>query len=58
VGDLKKQYLKQLNNNDIKVEDIRMYFGGKEMKDDLFIYSYEIKDDSTITAMIRMPAGK
>lgn len=31
---------------------------GKELKDNLFLYSYEIKDEMTVQAMIKMPQPK
>jgi hypothetical protein len=34
-----------------KVEDLRLFCLGKELKDDLFLYSYEIKDEMVIQAM-------
>ena len=32
----------------MRVEELRLFFSGKELKDDLFIYSYDIKDEMTI----------
>jgi hypothetical protein len=37
---------------DIKPEKIRMFCLGKELKDDLFLYSYDITDELTIQVMI------
>lgn len=37
---------------DVKVEKVRMFCLGKELKDDLFLYSYDITDELTIQVMI------
>ncbi len=33
------------------MEDLRLFCLGKELKDDLFLYSYEIKDEMVIQGM-------
>ena len=48
IVDLKKKYLEKIGSNELSVEDIRLFYAGKELKDDLFIYSYEIKDEMTL----------
>ena len=40
-------------NSDNCLEKIRMFAMGKELKDDLFIYSYDIMNESTVQAMIK-----
>lgn len=30
------------------MEDIRLFYAGKELKEELYIYSYDIKDEMTI----------
>ena len=37
----------------MKPEQIRLFAMGKELKDDLFLYSYDIDDGLTMQAMIR-----
>lgn len=37
----------------IKVENVRMFCLGKELKDDLFLYTYEIADEMTVQVMIK-----
>lgn len=37
---------------DVKVEKVRMFCLGKELKDDLFLYTYDITDELTIQVMI------
>ena len=36
----------------VKVEKIRMFCLGKELKDDLFLYTYDITDEMTVQVMI------
>ena len=53
IIDLKKKYLqhleeKELTKGDLECSQIRMFAMGKELKDDLFIYSYDIMNESTI----------
>jgi len=37
----------------VTIENIRMLCMGKELKDDLFLYSYEITDDLVVSAQIK-----
>jgi hypothetical protein len=34
------------------VENVRLFCLGKELRDDLFLYSYDVKDEMAIQAMI------
>lgn len=48
---LKEEYLGQLKKSQRKgatADKLRMFCLGKELKDDLHIFSYDIKDDMTI----------
>ena len=36
----------------LTVQKIRMFCLGKELKDDLFIYTYDINDEMTVQIMI------
>ena len=47
IKELKQNYLMNLRV-DIKIEQIRLFCLGKELKDDLFMYSYDIKDEMAI----------
>jgi hypothetical protein len=38
--------------NDLTAESLRLFCLGKELKDELFVYSYDIKDEMIIQAMI------
>jgi hypothetical protein len=53
VLDVKEQYLKAAEMTEKKVGDIRLFSLGKELKDDLFMYSYDISDDVVMQVMIK-----
>lgn len=44
---------KELTKGEVEASSLRMFAMGKELKDDLFIYSYDIMNESTIQVMIR-----
>ena len=50
VDAFKQMYIDKLgaNGEGIKVSALRMFAMGKELKDELFIYSYDIIDESTV----------
>ena len=52
VKQLKAMYAEELSL-ELTVEQIRFFCLGKELQDDLFLYSYDIKDEMTIMAMKR-----
>ncbi len=58
IKQLKQKYIDKLGATDIRLEDLRLFFAGKELKEDLFIYSYDIKDEMTIQAMIKKAADQ
>ena len=53
ITDFKNMYVAELNDAAITVDKIRMFAMGKELKDDLFIYSYDIINESTVQVMIK-----
>lgn len=53
IHDLKTSYIETLGDKDLKVENIRMFCLGKELKDELCIYSYDISDEMTVQAMFK-----
>ena len=55
VEQFKYDYIEQLGDagTDLTPQKIRMFAMGKELKDDLFLYSYDIMNESTVQAMIR-----
>ena len=53
ILELKNRYVKlldekELTKGDVESSQLRMFAMGKELKDDLFIYSYDILNESTI----------
>ncbi len=45
VGAVKQQFIDTQKLQDVSVSNIRIFCMGKELKDDLFMYSYDIVDD-------------
>jgi hypothetical protein len=37
----------------LEIDRIRMFAMGKELKDDLFLYSYDVMNESTVQVMIK-----
>ena len=50
---MKETYLKVAELNDKTVADVRLFSLGKELKDELYMYSYDITDDVVMQAMIK-----
>jgi hypothetical protein len=42
---------------ELKEEQIRFFYMGKEMLNDFFLYSYDVVDDMVIAGMIRPAAN-
>lgn len=58
IINFKDMYIKLLaekeeSNSSLKPEQVRLFAMGKELKDDLFLYSYDLKADIVIMAMFR-----
>lgn len=53
ICEFKQMYIDKLNDTNMKVENIRMFCLGKELKDELFLYTYDIFDDMTVQVMIK-----
>ena len=58
IAQLKNMYVdlleqKELSKGRIDTAQIRLFAMGKELKDDLFVYSYDIMNESTVQVMIR-----
>jgi len=53
VADLKLKYIKERAEEGLSLENIRIFCLGKELKDDLFLYSYEIADGIVMQVMIK-----
>ena len=48
IKDLKQKYLDLIGAKDVKIVEIRFFCMGKELKDDMFLYNYDIKDEMTV----------
>jgi hypothetical protein len=53
ISDFKKEYISLLGEAGISLENVRFFAMGKELKDELWIYSYDIMNESTVQAMIK-----
>ena len=53
IKDVKQIYIEKAELSDKTVDSIRFFCLGKELKDELYIYSYDIKDDMAIQAMFK-----
>jgi len=53
VLEFKQRYLEKINEKTQKPENLRLFCLGKELKDDLFLYSYDIADEMTIQVMYK-----
>lgn len=53
VLDFKQAYLNKINEREMKTDNIRMFCLGKELKDDLFLYSYDIVDEMVLQVMYK-----
>lgn len=53
ISDFKAEYVAQLSDDQIDVSKVRLFAMGKELKDELWIYSYDIMNESTVQAMIK-----
>jgi Ubiquitin family len=55
ILDFKQMYLEKLGAqaDGLKIENVRMFCLGKELKDELFLYSYDIQDEMTVQVMIK-----
>lgn len=42
IPDLKRLYVEKLGTKDVKGDDFRFFCLGKELRDDLFLYSYDL----------------
>jgi len=53
IADFKQMYVDKVAAESLKVEHIRMFCLGKELKDELFLYSYDLADEMTVQVMIK-----
>jgi len=54
IIEFKTLYINSLGSKaaDLHTDNIRMFAMGKELKNDLFVYSYDIINESTVQVMI------
>ena len=50
---MKSKFVKEYKKEQLDPTKIRLFYGGKECKDDLFVYSYDMQDEMTVTVMLR-----
>lgn len=53
VGTFKQKYIDKLGAKDLKAENVRMFCLGKELRDELFLYSYDLIDEMTVQVMFK-----
>ena len=53
ITEFKQMYSDEINDPEVTVDKLRMFAMGKELKDDLFIFSYDIINESTVQVMIK-----
>lgn len=53
ILEFKEKYLEKLGDANLKPDNLRMFCLGKELKDDQFLYSYDIIDEMTIQVMYK-----
>ena len=53
VADFKKKYVEKVNDTTFKVDNLRLFCLGKELKDELFLYTYDIIDGIIVQAQIK-----
>lgn len=55
VAEFKTEYINalELGSDGIEPTNLRFFCMGKELKDELFLYSYDINNDMVVQAMIK-----
>jgi hypothetical protein len=53
VAAVKQQFIAAQKLEGVSASNVRIFCMGKELKDDLFMYSYDIVDDVVMQLMIR-----
>ena len=53
IAELKMMYVSTVNKPDILPHHLRMFYMGKELKDDLHVYSYDMREDLTIQCLVK-----
>ena len=53
IAEFKQMYIDKIGDKGIKMENLRMFCLGKELQNDMFLYSYDIIDEMTVQVMIK-----
>jgi len=53
IEELKQKYLEARNDPSLGVENLRMFCMGKELKNEFFVYTYNLADEMTIQVQIK-----
>ena len=55
ILEFKQMYINKVGSEaeGLKVEAIRMFCLGKELRDELFLYTYDLVDEMTVQVMIK-----
>ena len=48
VKDLKQKYIEALGDKSLTIAELRFFCLGKELRDDLFVYSYDLREEMTV----------
>jgi len=49
IKEVKDKYIIELGaKEELKIENLRLFCFGRELKDELYVYSYDIKDEMVI----------
>ena len=57
ITDFKQIYIDKIADDSLNVSHLRFFAMGKELKDDLWVYSYDIMNDLTVQVMIKKTAA-
>lgn len=53
ISEFKREYIAQLKDDIPEPGNVRLFAMGKELKNELWIYSYDMMNESTVQAMIK-----
>ena len=53
VSEVKQSYLEMCEASNVPLENIRLFCLGKELKDDMNLYHYDVVNDVVMQAMIK-----
>ena len=53
IKEFKELYIEKLGDKSLKIDKIRMFCLGKEFKDELYLYTYDLQDEIIVQAMFK-----